>query len=33
MTVIEYLGRQHELGASYIPAGLRTAIRLRRNSS
>ena len=33
MTVIEYLGRQHELGASYIPAGLRQAIRLRRKST
>jgi len=33
MTVIEYLGRQHELGASYIPAGLRQAVRLRRKST
>jgi simple sugar transport system permease protein len=30
MTVIEYLGRQHELGRSYVPAGLRQAFRLRR---
>lgn len=33
MTVIEYLGRQHELGVSYVPAGLRMAIRLRRKSA
>ncbi len=33
MTVIEYLGRQHELGASYIPAGLRQAVRLMRKST
>jgi len=30
MTVIEFLGRQRDLGASYVPAGLRTAFRLRR---
>jgi general nucleoside transport system permease protein len=30
MTVIEYLGRQRDLGASYVPAGLRAAFRLRR---
>jgi ABC-type uncharacterized transport system permease subunit len=30
MTVIEYLGRQRELGASYVPAGLRQPFRLRR---
>jgi simple sugar transport system permease protein len=31
MTVIEYLGRQRELGASYVSAGLREALRFRRN--
>ena len=30
MTVIEYLGRQRELGASYVPAGLRVAFRRKR---
>jgi ABC-type uncharacterized transport system permease subunit len=30
MTVIEYLGRQRELGASYVPAGLRESFRRRR---
>jgi general nucleoside transport system permease protein len=32
MTVIEYLGRKRELGASYVPAGLRQSLRfpLRR---
>ena len=30
MTVIEYLGRQRELGASYVPAGLRESLRRRR---
>jgi len=33
MTVIEYLGRQRELGASYVPAGLREAFRLRRRTA
>ena len=27
MTVIEYLGRRRELGASYLPAGLKQALR------
>jgi general nucleoside transport system permease protein len=27
MTVIEYLGRRRELGASYLPAGLKAALR------
>jgi general nucleoside transport system permease protein len=27
MTVIEYLGRQHALGASYLTPGLRQALR------
>jgi len=27
MTVIEYLGRRRELGASYLPAGLKEALR------
>lgn len=30
MTVIEYLGRRRELGQSYLPQGLRQALRLRR---
>jgi general nucleoside transport system permease protein len=30
MTVIEYLGRRRELGQSYLPPGLRQALRLRR---
>lgn len=30
MTVIEYLGRQRSLGASYVPAGLRASFRRRR---
>jgi len=30
MTVIEFLGRQRELGASYLPVGLRESLRLRR---
>jgi ABC-type uncharacterized transport system permease subunit len=33
MTVIEFLGRQRELGASYVPAGLREAFRLRRKAA
>ena len=36
MTIIEFLGRQRELGQSYIPAGLRAALRqplLRRKAS
>ena len=35
MTVIEYLGRQRELGASYLPAGLVQSLRspLRRRAS
>jgi general nucleoside transport system permease protein len=28
MTVIEYLGRRRELGASYLPVGLRDALRI-----
>ncbi len=34
MTVIEYMGRRRELGASYLPPGLRQALRLgtRRRS-
>jgi len=30
MTVIEYLGRRRELGQSYVPDGLRQALRLRK---
>jgi simple sugar transport system permease protein len=33
MTVIEYLGRQRELGASYVPTGLRQSLRLRRKAA
>ena len=33
MTVIEYLGRQHELGASYVPAGLRDALHRKRKAA
>jgi ABC-type uncharacterized transport system permease subunit len=35
MTIIEYLGRKHELGASYLPVGLVQALRspLRRRAS
>jgi len=36
MTVIEYLGRRRELGASYLPPGLKEALRsplLRRRSA
>jgi general nucleoside transport system permease protein len=32
MTVIEYLGRQRELGASYVPAGLRVSFRRKGRS-
>lgn len=30
MTVIEFVGRKRELGQSYLPAGLRAALRFRR---
>jgi simple sugar transport system permease protein len=33
MTVIEYLGRRRELGASYLSPGLRQALRIRRHPS
>jgi general nucleoside transport system permease protein len=33
MTVIEYLGRQRELGASYLPPGLRQVLPFRRRAA
>jgi simple sugar transport system permease protein len=33
MTVIEYLGRQRELGASYLPPGLRQVLPFRRRTA